>query len=128
MNLGHFLTVPAASIIALGTIVATQGMKGDESKLALVIGYVGGWFLLFGAAAALPKMFTEDARKSALRAFVAFGAGGAVTSILFGILITAPKPAMAEFIFFLLFLLPWLLGAVFWRIRPLPQSDQKPTE
>lgn len=124
LNFGHFLTVPAATIIALGTIVATQGMKGNESKLALVIGYVGGWFLLFGVAAALPKMFTKAARQSALRAFVAFGAGGAATSILIGILIFSPRLGITEFVFPLLFLLPWLLGAAFWRLHQPHQPDQ----
>ena len=118
MNIGHFLTVPAASIIAFGSLVATQAMKGDESKAALLLGYGIGWFLLFGVAAALPKMFDKAARKSAINAFLTFGAGGVAGLILFSILASYPWLRGSQVAFIgLLVVLPWLIGTVFWQLH-----------
>lgn len=120
MNIGHFLTVPAASLIALGSVVGTQAMKGDVSKAALLLGYVVGWFLLFGVAAALPKMFDRASRSTAIKAFLTFGAGGVAGLILFSILTSNSWLRGSEVAFIGLLLgLPWLLGVVFWQLHRL---------
>ena len=48
-----------ASSLALLTIVATQGMSGHVSADLLVLGYGGGWFLLFGIATTIQRTTGE---------------------------------------------------------------------
>ena len=128
MNLGHFLTIPIASILALSSIVATQAMSGHESKVLMWLGYTGGWFLLFGVAAALPKMFDKAARRTAIKAFLTFGAGGVAGLILFSILASNPGLRRSQAAFLGLLLgLPWLLGVAFWQLhrRLWPSSESR---
>ena len=125
MNIGHLITAPIASVMAVLTIVATQAMTGHESRIGLVVGYTGGWFLLFGLGASIPKLFNNTARKAALAAFVAFGAGGAVAGGLIAVLLVTHNlggsAAAAIFALGVPLILPWLLGAAvlfLWRVRP----------
>lgn len=114
MKLGHLITAPVASALAFLTLVATQGMTGHESGLALFLGYTIGWFVVFGFAASLPYLFM-DARESALRAFVAFGAGGAgAGALLVYLLVThhlGGSPTAAKVGLLIPSVLPWMLGA-----------------
>jgi hypothetical protein len=83
LNLGHIITVPVASFMAFLTIVGTQGSSGDKSIAILALDYAGLWFILFGLAALIPKLFTSFQRKSAVATLVSFGEGGGISGGLF---------------------------------------------
>lgn len=117
MKLGHVVTAPIAGFVALLTVVATQGMTGRESGVALFLGYTIIWLGIFGFAASLPHLFA-DARETALNAFVAFGLGGAVSGGLVGYLTATHRlggsPTAVKVGLLIPFVLPWVLGmAVF---------------
>lgn len=118
LNLGHIITMPIASIMGLFSLVATQAMHGDESAAGLLLSYVGGWFLVYGFGVLLPKLFTRTARKSAVEAFVVFGAGGGVAGCFIAFLLMTHNlggsPGAVFEDAFIAILLPWLLGAAFW--------------
>ncbi len=111
MKLGHLITAPVASALASLTLVATQGMTGHESGLALFLFYTIVWFVVFGFAASLPYLFM-DARESALRVFVAFGAGAA--ALLVYLLVThhlGGSPMAVKVGLLIPPVLPWMFGA-----------------
>lgn len=113
MKLGHILTAPLASILALLSIVATQAFHGDEGVVALMFGYVFSWFLFFGIAAFFPMIFTKGERKMATVAFFSFGLGGGLSGGLFVIsLIFHYRPQIASLMIMIPFILPWLLGFI----------------
>lgn len=105
-----------ASALAALTIVATQAMTGREGAGSLFVGYGIGWLLLFGAAGALPFLFTASGRKRALRAFTLFGAGGAVGGGLVATLLVTGhlggSPGAVLVAFAIPFTVPWLVGNV----------------
>ena len=114
MKLGHLITAPIASFLAFLTMVATQGMTGRESSLALLLGYTITWFVLFGFAGILPYISTEG-RASALKAFVAFGTGGAVAGAFVVYLLVTHRlggsPTAVKLDLLIPTVLPWMLGA-----------------
>jgi hypothetical protein len=77
-------------LLAFVTMVATQGMTGGASSVALLLGYTIIWFVLFGFAGGVPYIST-DALESALKALVAFGTGGAVAGALVVCLLVTPR-------------------------------------
>jgi hypothetical protein len=103
-----------ASCLALLTIVATQGMSGHVSADLLVLGYGGGWFLLFGIAAALPVATGATGRRAVRRVFLAFGvAGGASGLLIVWMLLThhlGGSPGAVWRDFAIPLVLPWTLG------------------
>ena len=121
MNIGHFITAPLASGMALMTIIGTQAMTGRENAGALLLGYGGGWFLLFAIAATLPTLFSVTGRKSAVATFFAFGAGGGIAGgLIAGLLIThnlGGSNTAVILAFAIPFTLPWIVGAVIMNFR-----------
>lgn len=108
------VTVAAAGYTEFLSIAATQAMHGDERTVILLLCYGGGWFVLFGFAALLPMLSNSTARKSAVAAFFAFGAGGGVAGCFFTFLL------MTNYLHTgldIIMLLPWLLGVTFWFLR-----------
>jgi hypothetical protein len=114
MKPGHLITAPMASFLAFVTMVATQGMTGRESSLALLLGYTVIWFVLFGLAGFVPYVSTEG-RESALKAFVAFGTGGAVAAAIMVYLLVTHRlggsPTAVKLDLLIPTVLPWMLGA-----------------
>ena len=121
MKIGHFITAPLASGMALMTIIGTQAMTGRENAGALLLGYCGGWFLLFAIAATLPKSFSVPGRKSARPAFFAFGIGGGIAGgLIAALLIThnlGGSNTAVILAFAVPFTLPWIVGAVIMYFR-----------
>ena len=94
MILGFVIAYPVATFLAVLSLVATQAMKGNESRVGLLLGYTFGWAVLFGVAGALPRLVASDATKSDPAAMSAakanlfgFGVGGGVAGGLIGLLI-----------------------------------------
>ena len=114
MKLGHLITAPIASFLAFLTMVATQGMTGRESSVALLLAYAIIWFVLFGFAGIVPYISAEG-RESALKAFVAFGTGGAVAGALVVYLLVTHRlggsPTAVKLDLLIPTVLPWMLGA-----------------
>ena len=119
MKLGHLITAPIASFLGFLTMVATQGMTGRESSLALLLGYTITWFVLFGFAGILPYISTEG-RESALKALVAFGTGGAVAGALVVYLLVTHRlggsPTAVKLDLLIPTVLPWMLGAALFLV------------
>ena len=114
MKLGHLITAPIASFLAFVTMVATQGMTGRESSVTLLLAYAIIWFVLFGFAGVLPYLSTEG-RESALKAFIAFGTGGAVAGAFVAYLLVTHRlggsPTAVTLDLLIPTVLPWMLGA-----------------
>jgi hypothetical protein len=116
VNPVHLVLGVLASGIAALTVIATQGMTGRETTSSLFLWYSGGWFLLFGLAASLPTLLRATQRQRVGRAFLAFGAGGAVAGALTALLFVTHQlggsPAAVLVAFAIPVLLPWGLGAL----------------
>ena len=114
MKLGHLITAPIASFLAFLTMVATQGMTGRESSVALLLAYAIIWFVLFGFAGIVPYISTEG-RESGLKAFVAIGTGGAVAGAFVVYLLVTHRlggsPTAVKLDLLIPTVLPWMLGA-----------------
>ena len=77
MILGYVMTYLLTSGFAFLSLVATQAMTGNESWIALFLGYVLGWFVLYRFGGSLPRAIA-DAKQSFGANFLGFGAGGAL--------------------------------------------------
>ena len=130
MNIGHFITALLAGGMAFLSMVATQAMTGRETAGALLLGYGGGWFLLFAIAASLPTLFTVAGRKLAIAAFFAFGTGGGIAGGLIAVLLITHSiggsPAAVAMAFAIPFTLPWIVGAtiMYFRQSQSPEDSQ----
>ena len=132
MNIGHFFTALLASGMALMTIIGTQAMTGRENAGALLLGYGGGWFLLFAIAATLPTLFSVTGRKSAREIFFAFGAGGGIAGGLIAVLLITHSlggsSTAVKLVFAIPFTLPWIVGAVIIYFRRSHASKGSSTD
>jgi hypothetical protein len=109
--LGLVLLGAMISSAAAMTVIATQGMTGHEGLGFLLLGYGGGWFLLFGVGAALPVLVSRAWRRSLQVAF-AFGIGGSLSGILEVFWLFGGSPLVVRIAFAMAFTLPWILGAI----------------
>lgn len=129
-KIGHFITGLLASGMAALTLVGTQALTGRENLGALLVGYSGGWFLLFGLAAVLPMLFSVTGRQSLFAAFLPFGVGGAVAGALIAILIATHQlggSSVAVAIDFAIpFTVPWVIGSVamYFRHQKVPPGSR----
>jgi hypothetical protein len=116
VNPVHVVSGLLASGIAALTVVATQGMTGREAAGLVFVGYSAGWFLLFGVAASLPTLIRAAHRRLFGRAFLAYGAGGALAGALTAVLLLTHQlggsPAAVMVAFAIPAVLPWGLGAL----------------
>src|SRR4029079_9506410 len=110
VRIGFGVSFPAGSILALGSMISTQAMRG-VTVVFLYLAVV--WFVLYAACGALPYVAAGAEKRMVAAACWGFGIGGAAAGELVAILVMSDNlasHARVLGVFAIPTTIPWLLG------------------